>query len=84
MSNSLFIELSSPSVGLAFKLHSSDENKNSLISFLNAILRPVQPIVHVDILNPYNHKEYLDDKYSIVDIKALDTGGTRFQIELQI
>ena len=53
--------------------------------FLNAILADdlVAPISEVEILNPYNDKEFLDDKLSVVDVKAKDSGGRLYQIEIQ-
>jgi len=40
--------------------------------------------VWVDILNPYNDKEFLTDKLSIVDIKARDGHEHLYQIEIQL
>jgi hypothetical protein len=42
------------------------------------------PIVAVEILNPYNDKEMLDEKLSIVDIKARDEAQRMYQIEIQL
>jgi hypothetical protein len=44
------------------------------VHFLNAILSTDLgiPIATVDILNPYNDKEFIEDKLSIVDVKARD------------
>jgi predicted transposase/invertase (TIGR01784 family) len=38
----------------------------------------------VDILNPYNDKEFLTDKLSIVDVKAKDSAGNLYQVEIQL
>jgi predicted transposase/invertase (TIGR01784 family) len=38
----------------------------------------------VEILNPYNDKEFLDDKLSVVDVKAKDSEGRLYQIEIQL
>jgi len=38
----------------------------------------------VEILNPYNDKEFLDDKLSVVDVKARDSSGRLYQIEIQL
>ncbi len=54
-----------------------------LIHLLNAVLQAEHPIVEVTILNPYNEKEFEDDKLSIVDIKAKDSTGALFIIEVQ-
>jgi predicted transposase/invertase (TIGR01784 family) len=62
----------------------AENNKPLLISFLNSVIKPVSPIVVVDILNPYNEKEFIGDKLSIVDIKAQDDQKRLFQIEIQM
>ena len=38
----------------------------------------------MEILNPYNEREFLDDKLSIVDVKARDQAGRLYQIEIQL
>ncbi|WP_373507848.1 PD-(D/E)XK nuclease family transposase [Thiocapsa sp.] len=35
------------------------------------------------MLNPYNERETLDDKLTIVDVKARDTARRVFQVEIQ-
>jgi predicted transposase/invertase (TIGR01784 family) len=40
--------------------------------------------VSVVIINPYNDKEFLDDKLTIVDVKANDQSGRIYQIEVQL
>ena len=57
-----------------------------LVHFLNAILSTdlATPIATVDILNPYNDKEFVEDKLSIVDVKARDNEGNLYQIEIQL
>ena len=76
-----------PKIDCVFKaLLGSEENRNLLIHFLNAILGPdlQDPVTQVQILNPYNEREFLSDKLSIVDIKAHDDRARRFQIEIQL
>ena len=76
-----------PTVDCVFKaLLGSEENKNLLIHFLNAVIDPPagRRIAHVEILNPYNDREFLSDKLSIVDVKASDQAGTTYQIEVQV
>ena len=36
------------------------------------------------MLNPFNPKEALDDKLSILDIRARDQSGRQFNIEMQM
>ena len=73
-----------PKIDCVFKaLLGSEENRNLLIHFLNAILASelIAPIATVDILNPYNDREFLDDKLSIVDVKAKDDKDQVYQVE---
>ena len=76
-----------PKVDCVFKaLLGAEENRNLLVHFLNAVLAGElsTPISDVEILNPYNEKEFLDDKLSIVDVKAQDRQGQLYQIEIQL
>lgn len=76
-----------PTVDCVFKaLLGSEQNQGLLVHFLNAILGSAltRPIVAVAILNPYNEKEFLSDKLSVVDVKARDDEGRQFQIEIQL
>ena len=40
-------------------------------------------ISELQLLNPLNLKAYDDDKFTIVDVKAVDRAGRRFSIEMQ-
>jgi predicted transposase/invertase (TIGR01784 family) len=64
----------------------SEENRRLLLHFLNAMLGAElgAPIAEVEILNPYNDKEFLSDKLSVVDVKAKDSAGRLYQIEIQL
>ncbi|MDZ4217831.1 MAG: Rpn family recombination-promoting nuclease/putative transposase [Methylobacter sp.] len=76
-----------PKIDCVFKaLLGSEENRNLLIHFLNTFLAQelTEPLVWVDILNPYNDKEFLSDKLSIVDVKAKDRHEQVYQIEIQL
>ena len=76
-----------PKIDCVFKaLLGSEQNRNLLVHFLNAILTSdlTAPITEVEILNPYNDKEFLDDKLSVVDVKAKDSEGRLYQIEIQL
>lgn len=42
------------------------------------------PVVEVQILNPYNPQETLNDKLTIVDVNARDAAGQVSQIEIQL
>ena len=76
-----------PRIDCVFKaILASDGNGNLLVHFLNAMLlgELQSPIESVDILNPYNEREFIDDKLSIVDVKARDAQGAIYQIEIQL
>ena len=76
-----------PKVDCVFKaLLGAEPNRNLLAHFLNAVLANElsAPITAVDILNPYSDPESLDDKLSIVDVKAEDQQGRIYQIEIQL
>jgi predicted transposase/invertase (TIGR01784 family) len=76
-----------PKIDCVFKaLLGAEHNRNLLVHFLNAIIGTdlANPIETVDILNPYNDKEFLEDKLSIVDVKAKDGAGRLYQIEIQL
>ncbi|MFB1486474.1 MULTISPECIES: Rpn family recombination-promoting nuclease/putative transposase [unclassified Thiocapsa] len=75
-----------PKVDCVFKaLLGAEENRALLIDFLNAMLIDTlpRPISAVRILDPYNPRETLKDKLTIVDVKARDAAGRVFQIEIQ-
>ncbi|WPL19374.1 PD-(D/E)XK nuclease family transposase [Thiorhodovibrio winogradskyi] len=67
-----------PKIDCVFKaLLGSQANRALLIHFLNATLGQdlAGPLTEVEILNPYNEREFLADKLSIVDVKARDQAG---------
>src|SRR5262249_21730186 len=74
-------------IDYAFKrLFGSEANEPLLIHLLNAVLQPPprERVTALEILNPFNDKEALDDKLSVVDIKARDQQGRQFNIEMQL
>ncbi len=76
-----------PKVDCVFKaLLGSEENCALLVHFLNAILASdlSAPISTVELLNPYSDREFLEDKLSIVDVKARDTRNQLYQVEIQL
>lgn len=74
-----------PTNDFAFSLtFGTPQNKVALISLLNAILEFPVPIADVQIENPYNYREFLEDKLSILDIKATDGRGWIYHIEMQV
>jgi predicted transposase/invertase (TIGR01784 family) len=76
-----------PKIDCVFKaLLGTERNRRLLVHFLNAVLAGelAAPINEVEILNPYNEREFRDDKLSIVDVKARDQAGRLYQIEIQL
>jgi len=74
-----------PRVDFAFKkLFGSEENKDLLLSLINAILDLDPPIAEVVLKNPYNLADYKAGKLSILDIKARDERGRWFNVEMQV
>jgi len=74
-----------PRVDLAFKkIFGVEENKDLLISLINSIVSKEDQVSEVTLLNPYNPKHFKSDKLSILDIKATNQDGKKFNIEIQI
>jgi len=74
-----------PRVDFAFKkLFGSEENKDLLISLINAIVSEQEQVVEVELKNPYNLADYQAGKMSILDIKAKSESGRWFNVEMQI
>jgi hypothetical protein len=76
-----------PKVDYAFKhVFGREESKPALVSLLDAVLQPAagQNIASVELLNPFNDREAVDDKLSILDINARDQSGRQFNVEMQL
>ena len=74
-----------PRVDFAFKkLFGSEENKDLLMSLINAIVSEQEQVVEVELKNPYNLADYRAGKMSILDIKAKSENGRWFNVEMQI
>jgi predicted transposase/invertase (TIGR01784 family) len=76
-----------PKVDIVFKrLFGTEANADLLIDPLNAVLAfpPGREVTAVEILKPFNEQETLDDKLSILDIKARDAAGRQFNVEMQV
>ncbi len=61
----------------------SPEHSRITLHFLNSVLRFADRIVDVKIMNPINLKDFEADKLSILDIKASDGVGRKYNIEVQ-
>ncbi|MFI3135144.1 MAG: Rpn family recombination-promoting nuclease/putative transposase, partial [Methylococcaceae bacterium] len=62
----------------------SEENKDLLMSLINAIVSEQEQVVEVELKNPYNLADYQAGKMSILDIKARSENGRWFNVEMQI
>jgi len=74
-----------PKVDYAFKhLFGREATRPILIDLLDNLLDPApgHEIRDIELLNPFNPKEALDDKLSILDIKARDQAGRQFNVEM--
>jgi len=74
-----------PKIDLVFKkIFGTEQNKNLLKSLINSVLPKDEQIVEVTIKNPYNERDFIGDKLSVVDIKATDEIGRWYDVEIQI
>jgi predicted transposase/invertase (TIGR01784 family) len=74
-----------PWVDFAFrKIFAKPGNEECLIGLLNAILGLPTPVERVQYLNPFSVQEYFDDKQVCVDVKATDSTGRVFVVEIQL
>src|SRR5579863_5880621 len=76
-----------PKIDFAFKyLFGRESTRDILIDAVNSVLQapPGHAVQEVELLNPFNLQESLDDKLSILDIKARDQAGRLFNVEMQI
>ena len=77
--------LLSPKVDFVFKrIFGNEKHPNILISFLNAVMKPIDPIKSVQIRNSDLEKEHIEDKYSRLDIKAITNNNEHINIEIQV
>ena len=61
-----------PKVDFVFKnIFGSPKHPRILISFLNATLKPINKITSVEIKGTDLEKQFIDDKYSRLDVKAI-------------
>ncbi len=77
-----------PKIDFIFKnIFGNKTSSNILISLLNAVLgykKEGKKITEITIDDSFIKKENIDDKFSILDIKATLSDGTRINIEMQI
>jgi len=74
-------------IDFAFKqLFGTNGNEDILVAFLNAILKDYleSPIVSLQLEDPHLHREYEEDKLSILDISTTLNTGTKVNVEIQL
>ena len=74
-----------PKVDFVFKnIFGTEKDPKRLISFLNATLKPKKKIVSVVIKGTDIAKQFVEDKYSRMDIKATTSNDEIINIEIQL
>jgi len=74
-----------PKTDFIFKLiFGNEKHPEILISFLNAVIKPVNKIVSVKIDNTELEKKHIEDKFSRLDIKATTSNNEIVNIEIQL
>ncbi|MHC1682275.1 MAG: Rpn family recombination-promoting nuclease/putative transposase [Clostridiaceae bacterium] len=74
-----------PKVDFVFKnIFGSEKHPQILISFLNATLKPKKLITRVEIKNTEVQKQYIEDKFSRLDVKATTSNNEIINIEIQL
>lgn len=74
-----------PKVDFVFKnIFGSPKNPKILISFLNATLKPKSKITSVEIKATDIEKQFIEDKYSRLDVKATTNNEEIINIEIQL
>lgn len=74
-----------PKIDFVFKqIFGSEQHPRVLISFLNATLKPTFPITQVEIKNTDLEKQYIEDKFSRLDVKATTSNHEMINVEIQL
>ena len=74
-----------PTVDFAFKkIFGTPENVPALRGLVNAVLQLDDPIVELEILNPFSYQEFEEDKLIVLDIRARDAVGRWLNVEMQV
>ena len=74
-----------PKVDFIFKkIFGSEKHPNILISFLNAVIKPITPIVHVELKETDINKDSIEDKFSRLDVKAMTSNNEIINVEIQL
>jgi predicted transposase/invertase (TIGR01784 family) len=68
------------------RIFGSEDHKTALLGFLNDILQldDAHRITSVALLPPEQRPKVSELKYSIVDVRCVDAGGTTYVVEMQV
>jgi predicted transposase/invertase (TIGR01784 family) len=78
-------KLLDPKTDFIFKLiFGNEKHPEILISFLNAVIQPINKIVSVKIKNVELEKKHLEDKFSRLDVFATTSNNEIVNIEIQL
>ncbi len=80
------MERISPLIDFVFKkLFGAEESKDILIDVINSIVSESDKVSEIQLINPYNDKNFNDDKLSILDVKAKCVhSGKWYNLEMQV
>ncbi len=74
-----------PRIDFVFKkLFGTEGSKDILADLINSIVSEADRVSELEIKNPYNEKEFLEQKGSVLDIKAKSVEGKWYDIEMQV
>ena len=77
--------LLNPQIDFVFKkIFGTEKNKPILINFLNAVIKPTTPIKDVEMKNNDIDKDFIEDKFSRLDVKATTSNKEHINIEIQV
>jgi predicted transposase/invertase (TIGR01784 family) len=81
-------DLLRPSLDFVFKgIFGTEENKDEvLLNFINEAVRETEPkpFVSLTLVNTHIDKDMVDDKRSILDVRAKNEDGKQVNVEIQI
>ena len=81
----MYRTLLNPQIDFVFKkIFGTEKNKPILINFLNAVIKPTTPIKDVEIKNNDIDKDFIEDKFSRLDVKATTSNKEHINIEIQV
>jgi predicted transposase/invertase (TIGR01784 family) len=73
-----------PTLDVVFTmLFGAERNREILLAFLTAILRPTSPIEHVELLSRHPERQDLTDKEVVLDLRVRLQNGEQVDVEMQ-